>query len=343
MAVYTRKTCGKCGFVIQPMKKDNDDFEMGNPFSVCPNCLATLVTSRREEFIMFKWTSYIKYFGWRAFGGFFVGLLVGATVSDYGYDMTYIVAGIFSVLFALTKIKRFKEDKEDSLERIKDYDYLNSLYQANLISKDKFDQYKVYCKKKEVVKEKSINITPNNVEEKKVDSKTNDFDIVGFSENVMKLGLKELDKVLNILDEKEIEYDLSKVIASTIAYFSSIWINAHKNSLTVGESYNIEKTIQKKFNKFINNYITDLSPSDSYYINEYFEGIQKKAILSTFEAVKKDGSFVDEGITNEYLLCYLNKDIMEEIKDVFVIIILKDWAGKALKASKTLGDKETAN
>ena len=141
--IYTKKTCSCCGYVIQPLKHDNNDFELGQPYTRCPRCGTYLIDKKRQEYIMFNWLSYIKYFIWSPIYGGMIGLVIGIfpiafleenLASELFSASIALAVFIPALIFLFLRYRYFRSEKVLSLKRTKDVSYLKVLLSLNLIA-----------------------------------------------------------------------------------------------------------------------------------------------------------------------------------------------------------------
>lgn len=145
--VYTKKSCSNCGYEIQPLKVDNNDFEIDVPYSRCPRCGTYLIDKQKQEYIMFSWLSYVRYFGWMPLYGAVVGLLIGGLIA-LGYEeatstappkVIFVISFLaMTALFLLLRYRVFKKEKKASIERTSSSSYLKMLLDMGLITVEKY-------------------------------------------------------------------------------------------------------------------------------------------------------------------------------------------------------------
>ena len=141
--VYVTRKCGRCGKLIDCMTPDNDETKIGNPISECPNCGCIIFKRKTKEIIMFNIYDYIMYF----FPKLFRALLISMIPCILIYLITNseiicILACVAIVAFFTYKaIKRFNEEKLDSIKRTKDFNYLNLLYKTKCITKQTMEGF----------------------------------------------------------------------------------------------------------------------------------------------------------------------------------------------------------
>lgn len=160
--VNIRKLCNKCGYIIEKNQSPYFIF-MGNPFITCPNCNYEQIDPYVKEFVMWDFTDYFKYFNKglsisAIFGsiiGFFIWKIYGE--SEFVYFIIPF-AIIFFIVFIFF-IKKYNEEKNESIKRIKNIFYLNKIFENNLISAEKYySTIKEYNIKHEVFKKENKDI-----------------------------------------------------------------------------------------------------------------------------------------------------------------------------------------
>lgn len=150
--IYVTKKCGKCKYTIVSRRSGYMP-EIGNPFIKCPKCGAWQVDGEYKEYIMWKPIDYVKYFTYRLLGDigiasiFSIIFLILSQYLNINEEMEKIllIVPALTALFLLLKstYNTFLKEKEESNKRLlEDKKYLDLLYKSNLITEEKYKEFK---------------------------------------------------------------------------------------------------------------------------------------------------------------------------------------------------------
>ena len=143
------KQCCKCKYNIE--RRGGYLLEMDSPFIQCPKCSTWQIDRKRKEYIMWGTIDYFKYFFTEiavnmvlSFIVFilFMGLVSAATSDERLMVIPEIISFLFFIFLTLLMVKKFKKEKDISNERVSNKKYLKQLYDSNLISEKKYNEYK---------------------------------------------------------------------------------------------------------------------------------------------------------------------------------------------------------
>ncbi len=206
---YITSKCPNCGYTLRFMDREKaSDMELfGQPFTICPSC-RNILKNGHKEFIMMSSFDRIKYhipsIIWAVIIGAIVGILVvegvgslflgGKTLSE-DETRTIMIIGmivgviIFELLFFWRCEVNFKKQKEQSIERTRDKEYLDTLLGIGLISKERYDAFiqqygtinknvdskekknteKIYSSQKNITDDIKIDVKKKSSQEKNID------------------------------------------------------------------------------------------------------------------------------------------------------------------------------
>ena len=150
--IYVTKKCGKCKHKFVSRRSGYMP-SMGKPFIKCPKCNTWQTDGEYKEYAMWKPIDYFKYFGYRvptaiclAFLVSIIFLVIGQKLNLNENSVKYLcIWPAFIVFIIILKLihSTFIREKEASNERlIKDKEYLELLYKSDLITEEKYKEFK---------------------------------------------------------------------------------------------------------------------------------------------------------------------------------------------------------
>lgn len=165
-----------------------------------------------------------------------------------------------------------------------------------------------------------------NKEEKKV------IDKDSFMSGLLEMAIREIEYVEPLLKLNNINYEFENLIASTFAYYFSIWLAyIEKNT-----QENIYVEIKNKMQNVSIGLITDSCISSNLSKDKYIEIFNnnfESAIIESKTSIDGE-TFYDKGITDKYLLSLINSQDIFTIKNQMQIRILQYWSQVASEAMK---------
>jgi len=316
MAVYVTKRCGNCGTITQPRHRDDEGFKIGNPISRCYNCGTILIDTSKKEFIMFKPIDYVKYFIWKILVGWLIGFLVGGLTMLLIDNVTllWIICIIIMILWFMLALKQFNEEKLDSIKRTKKYEYLNELYLTKCITKKQMDDfielYNVEIPKKETKKAKESNID-------------DEYTVEDMAGGIIEYALKQVNDMEPIFKINNISFNFNDYTISTFAYLFGIFYAYACKKMSKAKCNRIDKFFINKFTEINTDAYKDENKREEKLL--FFKTHYEKAKNEAIESIKEDGSFVDTGITDMYLISFLKNEDADVVKLNVLTHILKKW------------------
>jgi len=185
------------------------------------------------------------------------------------------------------------------------------------------------------------NSQEESVKEKNVEEQ--EYSITEIADAMIELSFKQIDDILPILKMYKIEYSFEKLLVTTIAYYSSIFL-AHigKTTMIKVKEYEIlDNEIKEKAIKFIKNVFEDVGKEESIlsYYMELFIYEYNKAKKEACESIDEEKCFVDKGFTDKYLNSFLNSEDSSKVKMYVLTQILSVWVIQAREGCKKLFTK----
>lgn len=182
-------------------------------------------------------------------------------------------------------------------------------------------------------------------EEKKEikEQKTGDMQlsISELADAIVELGFKQVDEIDPILKVQKVKYSFDDLFVTTIAYYSSIFL-AHIGKTTnikVKDFEKLEKETREKCLNFIDVVMNDVHKDDTKKIAKLltlFSNQYEIAKKEALDSIDKKDSFVDKGITDKYLISFLNKEDALKVKMYVLTQILGVWVVQASEGSKAM-------
>lgn len=145
--IYIKKTCPKCGKLIQNWKSDSEStmLNIGIPFEQCPSCKTLLIKPKTKEVNMLTTGDYIVMFLRDSFLSLLFCFFIAGIISmvftnllelsdEQSANLLGIMAFVCVTIYIFSYIKQLKEEISKSNERLKDKEY------AKIIDKIKEDK-----------------------------------------------------------------------------------------------------------------------------------------------------------------------------------------------------------
>ena len=143
MGKYVTKRCNKCNEYIAHFQPTSGT-KFCSPFVKCSNCGEVQIDRECKEYIMLNAVDYFRLFA--GVGG--IGLIIGIIIDFCFASLTNsgTVQQIFTWVCGILAIylyysKKFTNDKEASIKRLRDKKYLKQLLDNKLITKKQFDNF----------------------------------------------------------------------------------------------------------------------------------------------------------------------------------------------------------
>lgn len=157
MGTYRKKYCPNCKNVIKGWEHNDGTLRMGNPLLICSKCHTILVDNQMVEYVMFTPWLKFRFLFWREVASIFLSLIIGAIVSYlfFGENFNFIEVLIISIvpwiILYIRGKRTFENEKDESLKRTNNKEYLRNLCITGLISVEKYekmlDYYNIKAKK----------------------------------------------------------------------------------------------------------------------------------------------------------------------------------------------------
>lgn len=158
---------------------------------------------------------------------------------------------------------------------------------------------------------------------------------------IVELGFKQVDEIDPILKVQNVKYSFDELFVTTIAYYSSIFL-AHIGKTTnikIEDFEILEKETKEKCLNFINAVMNDVHKEDTNLISRLitlFNNQYEIAKEEALDSINEKHSFIDKGITDKYLISFLNKDDASKVKMYVLTQILGVWVLQASEGSKAM-------
>lgn len=180
---YITSKCTNCGQILRLRERvTSSDMELfGKPFSICPKCGIILINNHKEYIMMSKFDRikyHISSILWAALFGVLIGGWIGTSifVEDKTLAIVSIIVGViaFELLFYWRCEVNFNEQKNKSIERTRNKEYIDTLLGIGLISKEKYDDF---VQQYGIISENDDIIKTNKAEKKQLSKKNITDDI----------------------------------------------------------------------------------------------------------------------------------------------------------------------
>ncbi len=143
--IYTIEKCPQCKTTLRFLQPKKSGVHFGIPFKRCPNCGCYIKVENTKEAISFTTFNKYYYFFQTLFAPYFImfSLYIG-TFIQMPVEFR-VVFGILIIIACIALFKRVKSiyDKEfqESLDRLKDINYLNILLHFKFITKQEYEDF----------------------------------------------------------------------------------------------------------------------------------------------------------------------------------------------------------
>ncbi len=160
--VRVQKKCPKCGYVLQPYEVQNPYLNFAEVLTICPEC-KTILKTREKEYINCNIFTYILEIIKVLIMGICYGILVWGLldlvilrmiITNNVYDNAYesneglhillaiIITAIIVILHSYSCYNLYKEEKQKSINRLKNESYLNNMLIAKIITQRQYNKFK---------------------------------------------------------------------------------------------------------------------------------------------------------------------------------------------------------
>lgn len=168
---------------------------------------------------------------------------------------------------------------------------------------------------------------------KKKEKEKNSIDIESFMAAMMQMVINEVEYMEPLLKMNKINCEFENLIASTFAYYFSVWLAyIEKNA---PESYN---KIKEKMEYAANGIITDTCNGNNASKDKYIEifNVNFDNAIQEARSSISDETFYDKGITVKYLISMIEMQDISNIKTQVQVRILQYWVKAASEGIKKI-------
>lgn len=158
---------------------------------------------------------------------------------------------------------------------------------------------------------------------------------------IVELGFKQVAEIDPILKVQNVKYSFEDLFVTTIAYYSSIFLAHTGKTTNIQEKdfQELEKETKEKCLNFIEAVMNDVHKNDTKNIAKLltlFSNQYEIAKEEALDSIDKNNSFIDKGITDKYLISFLNRDDALKVKMYVLTQILGVWVVQASEGSKAM-------
>lgn len=140
------------------------------------------------------------------------------------------------------------------------------------------------------------------------------------------MAVKECAAIENICRSAAVDFDLNRLVLSSLAYFYQVWTIAFKN-IRLGQSKELEKAYVDCFVSYNKETFANSSYSQVIENEKVFPELLERIFYRIRTAYEKNNfTFVDDGLSTEFICEFIsNKTEAEKIREVIAEKLMIDW------------------
>lgn len=162
----------------------------------------------------------------------------------------------------------------------------------------------------------------DDTEEQNTEAKT--FAIEDMASGMFEYALKQVDDMHPMFKVNNIKFSFENYTVATFAYLFGIFVAHASEKLTKSQYNKLDKYFIDKFIEINNDACKDnekkREKQEKFFIKHY-----TKAKEEAESSMQDDGTFIDKGISDMYLLSFLSNEEADKVKIMVVTHILGKW------------------